>query len=72
MASSDETPEMTVPLVVYRSGRRMVIGTATIKGHNITGVLDRDAAEEFKDIITHGLTTEVSVGPFRIPRRRTW
>ena len=49
LTESDDNTVVTVPLVVYISGKRHVIGEATVRGKDITMAVGTDVSEEIMD-----------------------
>lgn len=61
---SEKRPDQTVPLVIYKSGERIVIGLAYLKGDGrIEGQIAQDVKKELREQLFGGLVGDISINP---------
>lgn len=61
---SEKRADQTVPIVIYKGGERIVIGSAYLKGDgSIEGKVFKDVKEDLKDLIFGGRIGNFSFNP---------
>lgn len=63
---TEKRPDQAVPLVIYKGGDRVVIGSAYLKGDGtIEGQITKDARQELKDILFGDRVGDISINPLQ-------
>lgn len=60
----DKRPDQVVPLVIYKSGERITIGSAYLMGDGrIEAQIAKDVKKEISDLIFGGRVADISLNP---------
>lgn len=61
---TEKRPDKPVPLVIYKGGERIVIGSAYLKGDgSIEGQVSKDVRQDLKDILFGDRVGDISINP---------
>lgn len=64
MDKPEKRKDQEVPLVIYKSGERVVIGQAILKGDgSIIAQIAKDVKKEFKDLLFGDRIGDISINP---------
>lgn len=64
MNEPTKRPDEAVPLVIYKGGERIVIGSAILKGDGrIEAQIAKDVREDLKDLLFGGRVGDFSINP---------
>lgn len=60
----EKRPDKAVPLVIYKGGERIVIGSAYLKGDGrVEGQIQKDVKQELKDMLFGNTVGDISINP---------
>lgn len=61
---TEKRQDKPLPLVIYKGGERIVIGSAYLKGDGkVEGQISKDAREELKDVFFGDRVGDISINP---------
>lgn len=61
---TEKRPDKAVPLVIYKGGERIIVGSAYLKGDgSIEGQIAKDVRKDLKDVLFSDRVGDISINP---------